>query len=222
MIDIPPIVFRLFLQGNMATAIFIYLALFLIGDSVIGGAIHKRSVKKWVHKCNWRWKSSKRSSKSKWGYRQNENWCLARDVFGWISASAPQDYLTLSLQSSKSIFSERLKKICINEVVKIGGITNHLSKLWKAKFFILCNAIFLMRLQGKFETDHSWNCWKWRSSNHIRSLERQALFCSRQSLQRSHEVPRCLFLEISYCYIKVIVRPVIIVIIIIITTQVTL
>ena len=26
----------------------------------------------------------------------------------------------------------------------------------KAKFFILCDVIFLVRLQGKFAIDHSW------------------------------------------------------------------
>ena len=31
----------------------------------------------------------------------------------------------------------------------------HLSKLWKATFFVLCDAILLVRLQGKFEIDHS-------------------------------------------------------------------
>ena len=35
-------------------------------------------------------------------------------------------------------------------------INFHLSKLWKAKFFILCDVIFLVRLQGKFDIDHSW------------------------------------------------------------------
>ena len=35
-------------------------------------------------------------------------------------------------------------------------IISHLRKLWKAKFFILCDIIFLVRLQGKFEIDHSW------------------------------------------------------------------
>ena len=30
----------------------------------------------------------------------------------------------------------------------------HLGKLWKAKFFILCDIIFPVRLQGKFEIDH--------------------------------------------------------------------
>ena len=32
----------------------------------------------------------------------------------------------------------------------------HLSKLWKFKFFILCDVIFLVRLRVKFEIDHSW------------------------------------------------------------------
>ena len=35
----------------------------------------------------------------------------------------------------------------------------YLSKLWKAKFFILCDVIFLVGLQGKFLNDHSWE-WK--------------------------------------------------------------
>ena len=34
-------------------------------------------------------------------------------------------------------------------------INFHLSKLWKAKFFILCGVIFLVRLQEKLEIDHS-------------------------------------------------------------------
>ena len=44
--------------------------------------------------------------------------------------------------------------------MRIGSIIIfHLSKLWKAKFSILCNVIFLVRLQGKFDIDHSWE-WK--------------------------------------------------------------
>ena len=31
----------------------------------------------------------------------------------------------------------------------------HLSKLWEEKFFVLCDVIFLARLQRKFEIDHS-------------------------------------------------------------------
>ena len=45
----------------------------------------------------------------------------------------------------------------MGEVVRIGSvIIFQLSKLCKAKFFILCDVIFLVRLQEKFEIDHSW------------------------------------------------------------------
>ena len=43
------------------------------------------------------------------------------------------------------------------EVVRIGSTINpYLNKLRKAMFSILCDVIFLVRLQGKFEIDHSW------------------------------------------------------------------
>ena len=45
----------------------------------------------------------------------------------------------------------------MDEVVRIGSvIIFHLSELWKAKFFILFDATFLVELQGKLEIDHSW------------------------------------------------------------------
>ena len=34
----------------------------------------------------------------------------------------------------------------------------HLSKLWKAKFSILCDVIFLVRMQEKFDIDQGFNC----------------------------------------------------------------
>ena len=37
----------------------------------------------------------------------------------------------------------------------------YLSKLWKAKLFILCNVILLGRLKEKFELDHSWEWEGW-------------------------------------------------------------
>ena len=41
--------------------------------------------------------------------------------------------------------------------MRIGSIIIcQLSKLSKAKFFILCDVIFLVRLQDKFDIDHSW------------------------------------------------------------------
>ena len=47
-----------------------------------------------------------------------------------------------------------------SEVVRIGSIIIfHLGKLWRAKFFILCDVLFLVRRQGKFEIDHSCGCW---------------------------------------------------------------
>ena len=40
----------------------------------------------------------------------------------------------------------------MSDVVRIDSIIiPHLSKLWKAKFSILCNGTFLVRLQGKFD-----------------------------------------------------------------------
>ena len=48
------------------------------------------------------------------------------------------------------------KRKCISEVARICGIIIfHLSKLWKVKFSILCDVVFLWRLQGKFDIDHS-------------------------------------------------------------------
>ena len=43
----------------------------------------------------------------------------------------------------------------MSEVARIGSVISfHLSKLWKAKFSILCDVIFLVRQQGKFDIDH--------------------------------------------------------------------
>ena len=56
----------------------------------------------------------------------------------------------------QKVHSPKPKKKCISEVVRIGSIIIfHLSKLWKTKFSTLRDAIFLLRLQGKFEIDHS-------------------------------------------------------------------
>ena len=44
----------------------------------------------------------------------------------------------------------------MSEVARICNIIIfHLNKLWKAKFSILCDVIFLVRLQGNFDIDHS-------------------------------------------------------------------
>ena len=57
----------------------------------------------------------------------------------------------------------------ISEVMRIGSLpVCQLSKLWKAKFFTLCDVIFLVRVQGKFDIDHSWR-WKGsRNNSHVR------------------------------------------------------
>ena len=59
------------------------------------------------------------------------------------------------------MYSPNLSKSdCISDVARICSIiTFHLSKLGKVKFSILCNVIFLVRLQGNFDIDHSWE-WK--------------------------------------------------------------
>ena len=76
-------------------------------------------------------------------------------------------------QVQKSTFSQQ------SEVVRIGSVINfHLSKLWKAKFFTLCDVILLVQLQGKLDLDHSWEwkgyarisfplwgCWLWSIFN---------------------------------------------------------
>ena len=51
-----------------------------------------------------------------------------------------------------------LKSKCISEEPKIGSVII-LSKLWKAKFFTLSDVMFLVRLQGKLDIDHS-SEWK--------------------------------------------------------------
>ena len=98
-------------------------------------------------------------------------------------------YLTLPLPSSKSTFSQRFKKKCISEVVRIGSmIIFHLSKLWKAKFFSLCDVIFLVRLQGKLKL--IWPTLEWeglpeseqrfQKSKCSSMAERKFLFCHRK------------------------------------------
>ena len=44
----------------------------------------------------------------------------------------------------------------MSEVVRIGSIIIFHPSKAAMKFFILCDGIFLVRLQRKFEVDHSW------------------------------------------------------------------
>ena len=72
--------------------------------------------------------------------------------------------LTLSLLSSK-VYSPNLSKSdCMSVAVRICSIiTFHLSKLWKVKFSILCDVIFLVRLEENFDIDHS---QEWKGLNY--------------------------------------------------------
>ena len=64
--------------------------------------------------------------------------------------------LPLSLLSSKGTFSQPFKEKCISDVTRICTIIIfHLSKLWTFKFSILRDVLFLVRLQGKLDIDHS-------------------------------------------------------------------
>ena len=54
------------------------------------------------------------------------------------------------LSRSQVLQSIMVTRICIK-------IIFHLSKLWKAKFSLLCDVIFLLRLQGNFDIDPTEN-----------------------------------------------------------------
>ena len=73
-------------------------------------------------------------------------WCSVQyGTVGMHGLSGLESYIiTLSLQGSKSVFSQLPKEKCIHSEVidnfKYCIIISHLSKLWKSKFFIvLCN-----------------------------------------------------------------------------------
>ena len=63
---------------------------------------------------------------------------------------------TLNSQVQKVQSPDQFWRAMLLEVLRIGSIIIfHLSKLWIARFSIFCDVIFLVRLQGKFEIDHS-------------------------------------------------------------------
>ena len=52
----------------------------------------------------------------------------------------------------KGTFSQTLKEKCVRGIARIDGITIfHLNKQWKAKFFLLRDLMFLVRLQGNLK-----------------------------------------------------------------------
>ena len=78
-------------------------------------------------------------------------------------------YKTINPLSPKCTFFQRFKEKCMNEVMRIESIiTSHLSTLWKARFSILRDIIFLLRMQEKFDIDHS---WEWRGIDYLEHSE---------------------------------------------------
>ena len=122
---------------------------------VLGQGVHVTS------RCLWNAKFDAFSSAT----FHNDNLFAQASIFAvylewfgpYTSALGPR-WLTFYSQVQKSTFSKKDK--CISDVVRMGSIIIfHLSKLWKAKFFVLCDIVFVVRLWGKFEIDHSWE-WK--------------------------------------------------------------
>ena len=96
----------------------------------------------------------------------------AREIFQkvsifWDNTTTDFHILILSLSRSNRTFSQpfdpftpKFKKYILPTFsVRIGNNHFHLNKLWNAKFSIPCDVIFLLRLQEKFEIDHSLE-WK--------------------------------------------------------------
>ena len=70
-------------------------------------------------------------------------------------------------------FSQHFKEKCISGAVTIGRIINFHPRELRKAFVILYDAIFLVRLQGKFEIDHSlWVKWlRWRQINQTQAAQ---------------------------------------------------
>ena len=76
--------------------------------------------------------------------------CRSQSVFAKIYIHIMS---TLPLSSSKSTFSQPFEEKCISEVVRIDSIIIfHLSKLWKARFFILCGCY----ISGELAAEEIW------------------------------------------------------------------
>ena len=81
---------------------------------------------------------------------------------------------------------------CVSDVVSIGCIIIfHLPKLRNAKFSVLCDVIFLVRLQEKFDIDHSCSPTGWQvSADDQKSLSRERIpSLGRGRLGRAAVVP---------------------------------
>ena len=95
--------------------------------------------------------NSRRAALATLGPKVRVKLCLIRGVVGGREDGS---------RSQKVHSPNFLTDKYISKVVRISSmIIFYLSKLWKAKFSIQFDVILLVRLQGKFDIDHSWE-WK--------------------------------------------------------------
>ena len=93
-------------------------------------------------------------------------------VQGFIHTANPSNIKAFAPKFKKYIAKPFNEKCTVCEVVRIGSIIIfHLSKLLESKFFILCNVILMVRMQGKFEIDHFWE-WAIAPSHFWRLLSK--------------------------------------------------
>ena len=113
--------------------------------------------------------------------------------------------LTLSLPSSKNTFFQPLKEACMSDVVRIGSIIIfHQSKLWKAKFFILCDDIFLVSVQGYLKlitlrserVKHTTDCLAWSTR---KGYDHQVKYTKYNKANISRSGAREVFCVLEYC-----------------------
>ena len=101
-------------------------------------------------------------------------WQVFTLTFYWVSTIKPCTETTgpFTPKFKKYNYSLNfLQRLCMGKVVRIARILIvHQSKLWKDKFSILCDVIFLARLQGKYDIDHSWEWKGWSWNLHCKLL----------------------------------------------------
>ena len=107
-------------------------------------------------------KSAKNTEKPDWN-AQNDTVSQptsSRESIFSLKAAAKINSYPFHSWAQKVHSPNLLKRKCISGVARICIIIIfHLSKLWKATFSLLCYVIFLVRLQEKFDIDHSQE-WK--------------------------------------------------------------
>ena len=122
---------------------------------------NQRALGKWqgAEKTTGRW--GKTTGCCALSFRPSENpvahsWSLLWGILGWDIYS--EAYREFSVYENVGFVDHCTKHLYAPNYWNQGtGVSAKLllSKLWKAKFFILCDVIFLVGLQGEFEIDHS-------------------------------------------------------------------